>query len=68
MFKLLRRFVAYFIDLMVVMLIAQSLSGIPAINKQLDDYNKYDYIIENDGTLEDLKKVIKFELKDICDE
>ena len=41
MFKLLRRFVAYFIDLMVVMLIAQSLAGIPAINKQLDDYNKY---------------------------
>lgn len=41
MFKLLKRFIAYFIDLMVVMLIAQSLSGIPFINHQLDDYNKY---------------------------
>lgn len=44
--KILKRFFAYTIDMMVVILVAQSLSGIPAINKQLDDYNKYynDYI------------------------
>lgn len=41
MSKIFRRFIAYTIDMMVVMLIAQSLSGIPQINKQLDTYNKY---------------------------
>lgn len=39
--KIIKRFVAYFIDLFVVVLISQSLSGIPFINKQLDTYNKY---------------------------
>ena len=44
--KLFKRFVAYMIDMMVVLLIVQCLSGIPQINKQLDDYNKYydDYV------------------------
>lgn len=41
MTKLFRRFIAYMIDMMVILIITQSLSGIPAINKQLDDYNKY---------------------------
>lgn len=39
--KILKRIGAYFIDMMVVMLITQCLSGIPFINKQLDNYNKY---------------------------
>ena len=39
--KIIKRFVAYFIDLFVVVLISQSLAGIPFINKQLDTYNKY---------------------------
>lgn len=39
--KLFRRFIAYTIDMMVIILIAQSLSGIPQINKQLNNYNKY---------------------------
>jgi hypothetical protein len=39
--KLFRRVVAYIIDMMVILLIVQSLSGVPQINKQLDDYNKY---------------------------
>lgn len=39
--KIWKRFLAYTIDMMVVMLIAQSLSGIPFLNKQLDDYKKY---------------------------
>ena len=39
--KILKRLGAYFIDMMVVMLITQCLSGVPLINKQLDNYNKY---------------------------
>lgn len=39
--KILKRLGAYFIDMMVVMLITQCLSGVPFINKQLDTYNKY---------------------------
>ena len=39
--KLFKRFIAYTIDMMVILIIAQSLSGIPQINKQLNNYNKY---------------------------
>lgn len=39
--NILKRFIAYFIDLFVIVLISQSLSGIPFINKQLNTYNKY---------------------------
>lgn len=44
--KIFKRFIAYLIDMMVVILITQSLSGIPIFNNQLDDYEKYykDYI------------------------
>lgn len=44
--KLIKRFLAYFIDLAVIMIIAQSISGVTFINRQLDDYNKYydDYV------------------------
>lgn len=38
--KLFKRFVAYFIDILVISIITQCLSGIPGINRQLDDYNK----------------------------
>lgn len=38
--KLFRRVFAYLIDMMVVILIAQCISGIPLINRQLDAYNK----------------------------
>ena len=41
MSKLFKRFLAYTIDMMVILLITQSLSGVPFINKQLDTYNKY---------------------------
>lgn len=41
MTKLFKRFIAYAIDMMVVVLIAQSLSGVPFLNPNLDDYNKY---------------------------
>lgn len=41
MAKLFKRFLAYMIDMMVIILITQSLSGIPMINKQLDTYNEY---------------------------
>ena len=39
--KLFKRLVAYLIDMMVILLLAQSISGIPQINGQLDKYNKY---------------------------
>lgn len=39
--KIIKRFFAYTIDMMVVLLITQSLSGLPAINKQLPQYTKY---------------------------
>ncbi len=39
--KIIKRFLAYTIDMMVILLITQSISGIPAINKQLDSYTKY---------------------------
>lgn len=39
--KILKRLCAYMIDIMVVMIITQCLSGVPLINHQLDNYNKY---------------------------
>ncbi len=39
--KILKRLCAYMIDIMVVMIITQCLSGVPLINRQLDNYNKY---------------------------
>lgn len=39
--KTFKRTIAYFIDIIVILLITQSLSGIPQINKQLDKYNKH---------------------------
>lgn len=44
--KLFKRLIAYVIDMMVVMLISQSLSGVPFLNPQLDKYNQYynDYL------------------------
>ena len=44
--KLFKRCLAYFIDMMVILLIVQCISGIPQINRQLDKYNSYygDYI------------------------
>lgn len=39
--KIFKRFVAYFIDMLVVTLIVQSLAGVSVINKQLDTYNDY---------------------------
>lgn len=39
--KIIKRFLAYTIDMMVVLLITQSISGIPVINKQLANYTKY---------------------------
>lgn len=52
--KIFRRFVAYTIDMMVITLVVQSLVGIPQINKQLDNYNKYynEYIKEYQSYLE----------------
>lgn len=39
--KIVKRFIAYFIDMLVILVIAQSLSGLSFINKQLDKYTKY---------------------------
>ena len=39
--KLFKRFIAYSIDMLLILIITQSISGIPTINKQLNDYNKY---------------------------
>ena len=39
--KILKRLGAYIIDLMVITIITQCLAGIPIINHQLDNYNKY---------------------------
>lgn len=39
--KILKRLGAYGIDMMVIMIITQCLSGIPILNHQLDNYNKY---------------------------
>lgn len=39
--KIIKRFIAYMIDMMVILLITQSLSGIPQINRQLSTYNKH---------------------------
>lgn len=59
--KIFKRFVAYTIDMMVITLIVQSLVGIPQINKQLDNYNKYykEYIKEYKSYVE-----FKTDLKD----
>ena len=47
MFKIFKRTLAYFIDMMVVLIIVQNISGIPIINKNLDKYSKtYDNYIE----------------------
>lgn len=50
MFKLFRRGLAYFIDMMVVLIIVQTISGIGFINKEIDKYNKTynDYMEEID--------------------
>ena len=59
MFKLLRRFIAYFIDMLVVIIIVQTISSIPFVNKNLDKYNDNynDYIkyVEDYGRV-DLEK------------
>ena len=39
MFNLFKRFIAYFIDMMVVLIIVQTIASIPVLNKQLDKYN-----------------------------
>lgn len=39
MFRLLKRFCAYFIDMMVVLIIVQTITSIPFLNKDLDKYN-----------------------------
>lgn len=41
MSKIFKRFIAYIIDMMVILIITQCLTGIPQINWQLDNYNKY---------------------------
>lgn len=40
MFKIFRRVLACFVDMMVVLIIVQTISSIPFINKSLDKYNK----------------------------
>lgn len=39
--KIWKRILAYLIDMMVVLIIVQSISGISVVNRQLDDYNRY---------------------------
>lgn len=79
MFKLLRRVLAYVIDMMVIILITQSLTNVPMINKQLDAYNKYydEYmdLFEDYGEFKldlvnkfDDKKLDKEEYEDLIEE
>lgn len=48
MFKIFKRVLAYVIDMMIVLIVVQAISGIPAINKELDKYSKAynDYSME----------------------
>ena len=63
--KLFRRFLAYTIDMMVVILVVQSISGIPQINPQLDDYNKYyDDYMESYQSYSSFKQDLKTDFSD----
>ena len=69
--KLFKRFIAYTIDMMVVLLITQCLSGIPQINKQLVKFEKYsnEYVELTNNYVSfygDLKKY--FEDKELSEE
>lgn len=69
--KLFKRFIAYSIDMLVILIITQSISGIPMINKQLNDYNKYsNKYLTNYKEYSDLKVNLNkyFEDKKITDE
>ena len=69
--KLFKRFIAYSIDMLVILIITQSISGIPTINKQLNDYNKYsNKYLTNYKEYSDLKINLNkyFEDKKITDE
>ena len=69
--KLFKRFIAYSIDMLVILIITQSISGIPTINKQLNDYNKYsNKYLTNYKEYSDLKVNLNkyFEDKKITDE
>ena len=48
MFNLLKRFFAYFIDMMVILVIVQAISSIPFLNKNKDNYiNEYNKYLES---------------------
>lgn len=48
MLKLLRRFFAYFIDMMVILIIVQTITSIPFINRQINKYEDvYNNYLEN---------------------
>lgn len=48
MFRLLKRFFAYFIDMMVILVIVQAISSIPFLNKNKDNYiNEYNKYLES---------------------
>lgn len=69
--KLFKRVLAYVVDLMVVLIITQSLSGIPQINPQIDKYNKYydDYMtLFEDWTLFKGDLVKYFDDKELSEE
>ena len=69
--KLFKRFIAYSIDMLVILIVTQSISGIPTINKQLNDYNKYsNKYLTNYKEYSDLKVNLNkyFEDKKITDE
>lgn len=66
MFRLFKRFLAYFIDMMVVLIIVQTITNIPFINKNLDKYNEVynDYLeTTNEYTSFRLDLVKKYEDK-----
>ena len=63
--KLFRRFIAYIIDMMVILIATESLSSVPYINRQLDNYNKYyqDYLV-NYNNYVSFKNDISYNFKD----
>ncbi len=54
----MKRLLAYIIDMMIILVITQSLSGVPFLNKQLNDYNKY-----YQKYTEELKEYSEFKLE-----
>lgn len=71
MFRLIKRFLAYFIDMMVVLIIVQTITSIPFINKDIDKYEDVynDYLeVTNEYTSFRLDLAHKYEDEELTEE